>query len=287
MLLTMPPTGFLHALSHRVRQLACKFTISAIVLIVLLCCGLRAYTVYMGHRAITLLDEAAQIPVGATEGSIFPLVNRYGGFKRAAPKPTPTADCPDKAYCEYQNAHIPDYTYEIQLSPFNVFSALYKQISGPQRAIALLMFRIPSFWREPLSLRAWMIYVTVPIRAGRVVGVHGAVYVEGRIRWLANTWALSADMPNLEWHSKTYAIDGFTLTMTNNGGNGTSHYLTPAATPEQFKAARSINTSCITGLIPCRCNSDLAPLAFRYLSQHPDVGSSIETDDCPYRLNSR
>jgi hypothetical protein len=113
MLLSMSPTAFLRALSHRARQLAFKFAISAIVLIVLLCCGLRAYTVYIGHRAITLLDEAAQIPVGATEDSILPLVHRYSGFKRAAPKPTPTADCPDKADCEYQNAHIPDYTYEI------------------------------------------------------------------------------------------------------------------------------------------------------------------------------
>jgi hypothetical protein len=284
MLLSMSPTASLRALSHRARRLAFKFAISAIVLIVLLCCGLRAYTVYIGHRAITLLDEAAQIPVGATEDSILPLVHRYSGFKRAAPKPTPTADCPDKADCEYQNAHIPDYTYEIQLSPFNVFSALYKQISGPQRAIALLMFRTPSFWREPLSLRAWMVYVTIPIRAGRVEGVHGAVYAEGRVRWLANTWSLSADMPNLEWQSKTYVIDGFFLTMTNTGGNGTSHYLTPAATPEQFQAARSINTSCITGLISCRCNSDLAPLAFRYLSQHPDVGSPVTTDDCPGTL---
>jgi len=238
----------------------------------------------MGHRAINLLDDAAHIPVGSSEASILPLVAHYGGFKQAVPGPTSVTDCPDKAECEYQNARIPDYDYVIQQSPFSVFSALYKQISGPRRAMALLMFRAPSLWREPFPLRAWMVYVIIPIRAGRVEGVRGEVYVEGRTRWLANTWALSSDMPSLEWRSKTYVADGFFLTMTNTGGNGMSHHLTTGATAEQIQAARTINAGCITGLIPCRCNSDLAPQAFRYIKKHPDTGSPVATEDCPSSL---
>ncbi|MGA9669950.1 MAG: hypothetical protein WBQ94_12120, partial [Terracidiphilus sp.] len=98
------------------------------------------------------------------------------------------------------------------------------------------------------------------------------------------TWNLSTEMPDLSMRSKAYAIDGTFLTFPGNGGAGTVHNLTPAATPEQIESAQSFNTRCITGLLPCRCLSDLTPLAFQYLSRHTDAGSSIETDDCPYRL---
>jgi hypothetical protein len=152
------------------------------------------------------------------------------------------------------------------------------------------MIRIPSEWRDPFSLRDTWTEVVISIRAKRVVAVSGNLYVEGRGRWLGNKWSLSAEMPHVDGvdvRSKGYAIDGTFLTFPGHGGAGTVQHLTPAATPEQFKSAQSINTRCITGLVPCRCLSDLTPLAFQYLSRHPDVGSSIETDDCPYRLYPR
>jgi hypothetical protein len=276
----MPSAKFRTVLHHRVCHLAISSAIFAFVLAFLLCCGLRIYTGHMTHRALTLLDEASRIPVGSTEDSVLPLVAHYGGIKRMPEPATPIDDCLDKADCAYQNAHIPDYTYEIALSPFHVFSALNHPLEGLYRILALLMFRTPNSWRDPLSLRAWLVYVTIPIRAGRAEGVSAGLYVEGRTRWLANTWDLSADMPHLEWQSKAYVVDGFTLTM-NYGGAGTQHHLTPAATVEQFQAARSFNTRCVTGLVPCRCLADLTPHAFEYINQHPEVGSTVITEGCP------
>jgi hypothetical protein len=234
-----------------------------------------------------LLDEAARIPIGASEDSILPLVARYGGTKSTPPPPTPTDDCFDKAACEYQNAHRPDYSYGFALSPFDVMYSPKDQTGHVHRLLSILMIRTPSALRDPISMRDWLVGVEISIRGGRVVAVGGYLYVEGRNRWLGNTWTLSAEMPDLDMRSKAYAIDGTFLTFPGNGGAGTIHYLTPAANPEEFKSAQSFNTRCITGLVPCSCLSDLTPLAFQYLSLHPDVGSSIETDDCPYRLNPR
>jgi hypothetical protein len=143
------------------------------------------------------------------------------------------------------------------------------------------MFETPSSWRDPMSLRDWLTEVQICIHSGRVVKVYSSVFVEGSTRWLGNTWQLSAEMPDLDMRSKVYAISGTFLTFPGNGGAGTEHYLTPAATPEQFQSAQSFNTHCLTGLTPCRCLSDLTPRAFLYMSQHPEAGSTIGTDDCP------
>jgi hypothetical protein len=251
----------------------------------LIYCGLRLYMVNLSHRSISLLDESARIPIGADEGSVLPLVARYAGVKWTLPPPGPVEDCVDKAECEYQNAHRPDYQYSIALSPFSVMSFPKTQTGGVRHFLSVLMVGTPSAWRDPFSLRDWLVDVEVSIRARRVVAVDSYLYVEGRNRWLGNTWRLSAEMPSRDMRSRAYAIDGTFLTFPGNGGAGTVQYLTPAATPEQFKSAQSFNTRCIMALVPCRCLSDLTPLSFQYLSRHPDVGSSIETDDCAYRLN--
>ena len=276
-----------HLHHGRLCRLALRFAIAALALILPIYCCLRVYTVNLGRRSITLLDEAARIPIGASEDSILPLVARYGGTKSTPLPPTPTDDCVDKVACEYQNAHLPDYSYGFALSPFDVMSSTKDQTGRVHRLLSILMGRTPSELRDPISMRNWLVGVEISIRGGRVVAVGGYLYVEGRNRWLGNTWTLSEETRDLDIRSKAYAIDGTFLTFPGHGGAGTIHYLTPAAIPEQFKSAQSFNTRCITGLVPCRCLSDLTPLAFQYLSRHPDVGSSIETDDCPYRLNLR
>jgi hypothetical protein len=188
---------------------------------------------------------------------------------------------PYRADCEYHNAHLPDYAYDVGLSPFNVFSAPDRQTGRLHRALVALMIQTPSSWRDPFSLRDWEVFADIRIRAGRVETVNSGLFVEGRTRWLGNTWELSADMPHLDMRPKDYAISGTFLTFPGNGGAGTEHYLTPAATLEQFQAAHSFNSRCLTGIIPCHCLSDLTPRAFQYLNQHPEVGSTITTDDCP------
>ena len=271
----------------RVFQLALRLAVTAFSFLLFIYCGLRVYTIYLGHRSIALRDDAAQIQIGASEDSILPLVARYGGVKWRPPPPGPVDDCVGKAACAAQNEHLPEYRYGIALSPFNVLptTPTEAQPGRIHRLLTDLMIRTPSKWRDPFSLRDTWTLVDISIRARHVVAVHGDLYVEGRDRWLGNSWRLSAEVQEPDKGSMSYLVDGTFLTFPGNGGAGTVQYLTPAATPEQFKSAQTINERCITGFSPCRCLSDLTPLTFQYLSQHPDAGSSIQTDDCPYRLH--
>ncbi len=277
----MPSKVIVRTLYQRLLRLGLRLTLAVFVFIALVYCGLRVYTSYHADRAISLLAEATRIQVGATEDSILPLVARYGGVKWTPPPPIPTDDCPIKAECEYQNAHIPDYAYDIHLSPFQAFSRPDQQTGRLHHALEVLMYQTPSSWRDPISLRDWLVYAQINIRAGRVEAVDSGLFVEGRTRWLGNTWELSAEMPHLRMQPKAYVVDGTFLTFPGNGGAGTIHSLTPAATAEQFQAAQSFNARCLTGLVPCRCLSDLSPRTFQYLNQHPEVGNTITTDDCP------
>jgi hypothetical protein len=279
----MVPAVLSIALYHRLLRLALRLTLFVVILIALLGCGLRVYTAYLVHRAVALLDEAARIPVGVTEDSILPIVSRFGGRKQIPSSPEGIEDCAnkaDRADCEYNNAHIYDYSYDFVFSTLNVYSGPDLQAGRPRRAQAFLMMRTPGFLREPLSVRFWMADVIIRIRAGRVEAIHGGLYVEGRPAWLGNSWTLSSDMPP-EWRPRNYAIDGTFLEMWNDGGAGTIHHLTPAATPEQFQAAHGFDARCLTGFIPCRCLSDLNPGAFHYMSKHPEAGDTITTPGCP------
>lgn len=276
----MPPAPSFRAFYHRLPRPAIRLTVAALILIALLCCGLRVYAAHLAHRAVALLDEATRIPVGAAEDSILPLVSRFGGRKQISPPPEGIEDCANKADCDYNDAHIYDYSYDFDFSTLNVHSGPDLQPGPLRRAQAFLMMRTPGFLREPLSARFWMANVIIRIHAGRVEGVHGGIYVEGRPAWLGNSWTLSADMPP-EWRPRSYVVDGTFLEMWNDGGAGTIHLLTPAATPEQFQAAQEFNARCLTGFIPCHCLGDLNPHGFQYMSKHPEVGDTVTTPGCP------
>jgi len=95
--------------------------IATLVFVALLYSGLRIYSVYCTHRVVSLMEKAARIQIGAGEESIRPLLERFNGVKLQPEPRLSVDDCPDKAECAYQNAQIPDYTYEFDLSPFQVF----------------------------------------------------------------------------------------------------------------------------------------------------------------------
>ena len=159
-LLTMLPAK-LKALRHRVSRLALSMAIAAIVLVLILCCGLRIYAAHMANRAFTLLDEASRIAVGSTEDSVLPLVARYGGVKRIDEPSIQIDNCSNGADCDYQNAHKPDFSYEFEMSPYHIFE-LKDQLKGLHRIVALLMVRTSSLWRGPLSMRLWLIVSVRP-----------------------------------------------------------------------------------------------------------------------------
>ena len=89
-LLPMPPAVILRALNTGLLRFALRFSVAALVLIIVLFCGFRAYTVYLTHRAVLLLDEATRIQIGANEDFILPFVARYGAVKQAPTPPEPT-----------------------------------------------------------------------------------------------------------------------------------------------------------------------------------------------------
>jgi hypothetical protein len=238
---------------------------------------------------VLLLDEATHIQIGASEDSILPLVARYSGFKQAPPPPEPINDCVDtigggcilqsspqsRADREYRNAHRPDYSYGVELSPFNVFSAMYQQPRGIHLALTYIMFRTPIFLRNFLSLRNWRAFAYINIRGGRVENVGSGLFVEGRTRWLGHSWGLSTEVLNPDKPQETYQADEGWLEI-NTTGDMTAHHITPTATADQFQAARSINSHCLTGMIPCGSLHELSPRAYEYKKQHPDSDSNLQ-----------
>jgi hypothetical protein len=263
-------------------RLAFRFGAAGLALIAVLYIGLRIYSVSITHRAINLLDETASIRIGMTEDSILPLVVRYGAVKWKPETPLPVDDCVSKADCEYRNAHVSDYAYEVDLSPFNVAQSPERSTGRVHRLMAALMYGTDSSWRNALSLRDWTVFAQIKIRGGRVCGVYSGVFVEGRTRWLGDTWVLSdrVEMPNPDKRSLPYVVEGSALTFPGNGGAGVIQNLTPAATAEQSQVAHSFNGRCLSGILPCRRLCDLAPRTFNYVNEHPEAGNIVSTDGC-------
>jgi hypothetical protein len=282
------PADIMHMRYSRVSRFALRFAVAALVLFLLLFCGIHAYTVYLTHRAVLLLDEATRIRIGTNEESVLPLVSRYGFVKQAPPRSEPDANCPvtAKGICldlfpqtheeiEYRKAQRPDYTYEVDLSPFDVFAALHQRPRGVHLALAYLMFRTPIFLRNLLSLRDWRAFTYIAIRGERVDRVSSGLWVEGSSRWLGHSWHLVGEMFPPSMPQKTYSASEGWLEI-NTTGDSTDQSITPAANTEQLKAAQSINTGCLTGLIPCGSLHDLSPRAFEYKKLHPESDSNLD-----------
>ena len=136
--------------NHRAFHFARRLTIASFATMILFFCGLRTYMAYIEQRSIDLLDKAARIQIGESEDSILSLVSQYSGVKWTPPPPGPLDDCVDKADCEYQNAHRPDYNYEIALSPFKILPSTPTQArpTGIHYLLTFLMIRVPSVVRH-------------------------------------------------------------------------------------------------------------------------------------------
>ena len=266
----------------RQRVLRVKFLLAAVglILVLVLYCSLRVYAGYIARRAMNLLDETAHIQIGATEESILPLVSHFGAVKWNPESPESIDDCVDKAGCEYHNAHLSDYAYEVDIAPFNVLSRRDRGAGRFHRALTALMIGTPSSWRDPFSLRDWNVFAQIRIRGGHVEGVYSGLFVEGRSRWLGDTWELSSEMRDPEKRSKSYYIEGSMLSFPGDGGEGIIQLLTSATTTDQLRVAHSFNPRCLSGLIPCRRLCDLAPRTFEYLKQHPESGNVISSEGC-------
>jgi hypothetical protein len=256
-------------------------SLGALAGLVLLSCGLCVYRVQLAHREVALLAEAAGIRIGASEAAVLPMVERYGGEKWMPEPPVALEECPVQEECEYQNARRPDYAYNLELAPLHALPESHPPKDLLGRAISYLMYEVPRAWREPFFLRNSIVDVSIGIRGGQVISVHAGLFVEGRTRWLGDTWNVAREMPRGYLSTGPYRVGGSALTFPGGGGGGMDHLLVPSAAEDQFQAAQSFHAGCISGLNPCRCLRELVPEAFAYLGEHPEVGTVVDGDGCP------
>ena len=99
--------------------------------------------------------------------------------------------------------------------------------------------------------------------------------------------SLSAETPHVDVPSKGYAIDGTFLTFPGMAELAPCSTLLLPLLLNNSSPHRALIRAVSRALSPVAVSPISTPLAFQYLSRHPDVGSSIETDDCPYRLKPR
>ena len=232
-----------------------KITLSLMAALLACCFGLRAHSRHMVHRALSLLSEAALIKVGDTEETVLPMVARYGGTKM---------------YSQSAQGDSASASYEIRLSPFQVFS-------NGHGAMAYVMVYVPNYLRGLLGLRNWLVTVDVRVQEGRVKSVNGDAFVEGGSRWLGNSWH---KLPGVDEASTAYSVEMSALNISRNGGSGLDESFTPIGTHEQEQISYEFNRSCFTGFIPCSTLCDLKPSLFRYLKEHPEVRVNFEIDRC-------
>jgi hypothetical protein len=233
-----------------------KIVLSLLAVLLISCGGLHIYSRYAVDRALSLLSEATLIKVDDTEEPVLSLVARYGGTKR---------------YPESTQAGSASYSYEIKLSPFQVFS-------NGHGAMAHLMVYVPNYLRGFLGLRNWLVLVGVRIQNGRVESVNGDAFVEGGSRWLGNSWHKLSS--RVDEASSAYSIEMSSLNISRNGGSGVDESFTPVATHEQVQTSYDLNRSCFTGFIPCSTLCDFKPSLFGYLKEHPEIRGNFDTNYC-------
>ena len=232
-----------------------KISLSLIVALLVCSVGLRIYSRRAVQRALSMLSEAALIKVGDNEEAVLPLVARYGGTK---------------SYPRSIQADSASYSYEIKLSPFQVFS-------NGHGAMAYVMVYVPNYLRGFLGLRNWLVLVGVHIQNGRVESVNGDAFVEGGHGWLGNNWHKLA---GIDKASSAYSVEMSSLNITQNGGSGLDESFTPLATLDQAQISYDFNRSCFTGFIPCSTLCDFKPSLFRYLKAHPEIRGNFDTNYC-------
>jgi hypothetical protein len=232
-----------------------KIIVSLFAVLLISCVGLHIYSRYAMDRALSLLSDATSIEVNDKEESVLPLIAHYGGTKWY----------PDTTAVDSAN-----YSYEIKLSPFQVFS-------NGHGAMAYVMAYVPNYLRDSLGLRNWLVLVGVHIQDGRVKAVNGDAFVEGRHGWLGNSWHKLAGVDEV---SKAYSVEMSFLDIAKNGGSGLDESFTPIATHEQERISYDFNRSCLTGFVPCSTLCDFKPGLFRYLEAHPEIRGNFDTNYC-------
>jgi hypothetical protein len=270
-------------ITHHRRRLGLRLVIAALVLAAALYGSLRAYVEYEAHRATSMLAEASRVQVGATEASVLQLIRRYGGYKWTPEPLPPREDWTDLYEYEYQKNMLSDYGYILEVKPFGFLTVAAAQTGRRGQfddAARAAKNAVPPGLRPILGMRDWFAGVQLSIRGGRVQQVSATVLVKGRSEWIGHEWEFANAMPRSDMQSKAFTIESAILEMEDSGGMEIQNYLTPRASEEEFQAARSFNTRCLTSIASCDGLCDLAPRALQYLKQHPDVNGGVVPPKC-------
>lgn len=262
------------------RSNARGFRVIAIALLVIVTAwgALWFYAEYEVHRAKSMLVDASRVRVGDTEASVLTLVERYGGFKRI-PEPLPPRDqWFDKEEFDYQQRHLSDYRYEIDISPFGITGPWPSRLTQVKRA---LVGAVPTRVRPALGMRDWGTAADFSIRGNRVRAVSAVAVFPGHSEWLGHSWELAEDMPSHDMPASGYLIGAATLTMPGGGGEMIENYLTKKASQEETDVARRFNTGCLVSLTGCSGLCEVAPRALLYLREKPDAHWNIVPPKCP------
>lgn len=244
-----------------------------------LCLGLRAYSQYMARQALSLLAETRLIEIGSDGQSVSRLIGRYGVIKCNTSVSGSKNGCTNGAECQQNGADMNDYTCEIRLSPFQIFSIDSSKTSRMRGAIAFFMVYVPKYLRDLIGLRNWLVDATVQIRNKGVASVSGSAFVEGRNEWLGNSWRLSSSVVGDDQASTAYSVEMTHLQLSENGGLAVEEFFTRSATREQLQVSYDLNSRCFVSLTSCVSLSDLKPSLFEYLRGHPEIRTNFDVNE--------
>jgi hypothetical protein len=267
---------------RRVLRFGSRLGLEVLASAFLLGVSLRAYVHYEVHRATALQAEACRVQIGDAEATVFPLIDRYSGFKWTPDSVGPRENWIDKEEYDYQKSLESDYRYYLAVSPYELLANDVR--SGQSRAdrtVRAVMNNTSVQLRSVLGMGDWNAGVEVAIRDGRVQSVLGMVLVEGRSGWMGNIWKLANAMPNQELQGRAYVVRSAHLNMATNSGSMIENYFTPRASNEEMQASRKFNTACLTSLRGCDGFCEFVPHTLEYLKQHPDAAGNFSPSNCP------
>lgn len=254
-----------------------RLAISALLIVIAAWGSMWAYVGYEAHRARLMLAEVSRVRVGDTEGSVLPLVQRFGGSKWT-PEPLPPKQWLDKEEYDYQKNRVSDYKYELGLSSFGTTSGWTSRWTQALRAVSEA---VPTRLQPTLGMRDWGAGAELSIRGGHVQSVSAMTIFVGHSEVLGHSWELAEGMPRFGMPAKAYAIGASHLTMSQGSGTMIDNFLTPKASEEEVEVARHFNANCRTSIVGCKGLCDVAPRALEYLKRHPDAAWNIIPPKCP------
>jgi hypothetical protein len=251
----------------RVARRAARIVALLVTVSIGLYLSLRLYLSYEAHRMSQMLTMLNGINIGDTEESALSAVERYGGYRWSQP---------DKARGAYE------YVVEVDPWYFGNMTGHRQRFEGIGTRVVSVINANPSL-RRAVGLRMWRTTGSIDINQGRVEGVSAEVLVEGRDEWLGGSWSLAPTIPDYvlqeyssvkqPWPELNRYVVGWTHLHVGSGtGEGVNMWITPSATDSESRAARRVNTSCLTSRTGCWALCSLVPDAARYHKDHPDAG---------------